>query len=233
MTLDRQKKRESRSNPQNRDWQYTMKGMAIVIMGVTGSGKSTIGSCLAKAIHCMFIDADDFHCFENKEKMRSGIPLTDEDRLPWLEAVRDTMIDYIIEGKIAVVACSALQPKYREILRTADPEYEPASSDGFSCDKIYGNSFSTSIEVENCAKAPFSRRVVFLWLQAPAELIASRLESRAKEGAHFMSPGLLQSQMDLLQIDDAEGVFCIDATLDPDLIVENIQQKLSDCQLLP
>jgi len=209
-----------------------MKGMAIVIMGVTGSGKSTIGSRLAKGIHCMFIDADDFHCFENKEKMRNGIPLTDEDRLPWLEAVRDAMIDYIIEGKIVVVACSALQPKYRDILRTADPMHESASSDGTSCEKIYGNSFSTSIEVGNCAKALFSKRVVFLCLQAPVELIASRLEGRAKEGAHFMSPALLQSQMDLLQIDDAEGVFCIDATLDPDLIVENIQRKLSDCQIL-
>ncbi|KAH9298388.1 hypothetical protein KI387_030070, partial [Taxus chinensis] len=71
--------------------------LAIVIMGVTGSGKSTIGALLAKSLNCNFIDADNFHSVENKEKMHNGIPLTDEDRIPWLEAVRNAMVDNIIK----------------------------------------------------------------------------------------------------------------------------------------
>uniref|UniRef100_A0A0D6QXB6 Gluconokinase n=1 Tax=Araucaria cunninghamii TaxID=56994 RepID=A0A0D6QXB6_ARACU len=208
-----------------------MKGLAVVIMGVTGSGKTTIGTLLAKALHCNFIDADDFHSVENKEKMRSGIPLTDEDRVPWLEAVRDTIIDHMIEGKIVVVACSALQPKYREILRTADPEYALASYDGAKGQKTKSISLSSNSEGQQCAKSS-SRRVIFVCLQASAEVIASRLETRAKEGEHFMSPSLLQSQINLLQIDDAEGIFFIDATLSSDLTVKNIQRKLSDSQLI-
>eukprot|EP01018_Ginkgo_biloba_P005085 Gb_23289 [translate_table: standard] len=200
-------------------------------MGVTGSGKSTIGQLLSNVLQCNYIDADDFHSVENKEKMRRGVPLVDEDRIPWLEAVRDAIIDYIIKGEIVIVACSALQRKYREILRSADPEHKPTSCQILSCKNNEALSLSGSSEGLPYTKS-LSSRVVFLCLQCSAEIIASRLETRVKEGAHFMSPTLLQSQMDLLQIDDAEGVFNIDATLSPEVIVENIQSKLSDSQLI-
>ncbi|GLJ11929.1 hypothetical protein SUGI_0180430 [Cryptomeria japonica] len=206
-----------------------MGGLAIIIMGVTGSGKSTIGTLLAKALDCNFIDADDFHSAENKEKMHNGTPLTDEDRIPWLEAVRDAMIDYIIKDKIVVVACSALQPKYREILLLADPEYALDSYD--SNKKTKPISFSSNGGRQH-AKSLFSRKVVFMCLQASAQLIASRLDIREKQGAHFMSPNLLQSQIDLLRIDDTEDIFLLDATLSPELITKNIQRKLSEFQLL-
>lgn len=95
----------------------------MVIMGVSGSGKSTIGKLLADSLGCAFLDADDFHSAENKEKMRQGIPLTDSDRLPWLETLRDLLIDYILWGKMVILSCSALKPSYRNILRTADLEW--------------------------------------------------------------------------------------------------------------
>ncbi|XP_057826320.1 gluconokinase isoform X2 [Cryptomeria japonica] len=164
-----------------------------------------------------------------KIKMHNGTPLTDEDRIPWLEAVRDAMIDYIIKDKIVVVACSALQPKYREILLLADPEYALDSYD--SNKKTKPISFSSNGGRQH-AKSLFSRKVVFMCLQASAQLIASRLDIREKQGAHFMSPNLLQSQIDLLRIDDTEDIFLLDATLSPELITKNIQRKLSEFQLL-
>jgi gluconokinase len=91
--------------------------MVIVLMGVTGCGKTTVGKILASELDWHFYDADDFHPDENVEKMRQGIPLQDEDRLPWLEALRD-LIDRAHEHEFNVVlACSALKEEYRGMLR--------------------------------------------------------------------------------------------------------------------
>ena len=85
-------------------------------MGAAGAGKSTIGAALAAALEWRFIDADDFHTAANIERMRQGIGLTDEERLPWLTRVRQAMLDSIANGQPAVVACSALKRRYRQIL---------------------------------------------------------------------------------------------------------------------
>jgi gluconokinase len=90
----------------------------IVIMGVTGAGKTTIGLLLATRLGWEFADADDFHPPENKEKMKHGIPLTDADREPWLEALRAQIEKWIAEKKHAVLPCSALKKSYRDELRT-------------------------------------------------------------------------------------------------------------------
>ncbi|KAJ0699216.1 putative gluconokinase [Helianthus annuus] len=87
-------------------------------MGVGGAGKSTIGELLAKALNCSFLDADDFHPQSNKEKMKKGIPLSDEDRTPWLEVLRDVVNANLVSGKTVILGCSALQKQYREILRS-------------------------------------------------------------------------------------------------------------------
>jgi len=90
--------------------------MVVVLMGVSGSGKTTIGKMLAAALKWRFYDADALHSTANREKMRRGIPLTDSDRLPWLRRVRRVIEKCMAAGTGAVVACSALKQSYREIL---------------------------------------------------------------------------------------------------------------------
>ncbi len=94
---------------------------SMIIMGVQGSGKSTIGAALAQRLNIDFIDGDDLHPPANKEKMRSGTPLTDEDRVPWLKTIGDTIAQGTAKGRVTIVACSALKRWYRELLRSSDP----------------------------------------------------------------------------------------------------------------
>ena len=88
----------------------------LVIMGVSGSGKTTIGQLLSAELICSFIDGDDFHPPVNIKKMSSGEALTDEDRWPWLEILTDKIQGYIQQKQSMVLACSALKKSYREIL---------------------------------------------------------------------------------------------------------------------
>ncbi|HVN30164.1 MAG TPA: gluconokinase [Candidatus Binataceae bacterium] len=88
--------------------------MVIVVMGVSGAGKSTIGRILAENLGWQFRDADDFHSPANKRKMAAGIALTDADRAPWLAAIRELIEGFLRAGVDAVVACSALKQAYRD-----------------------------------------------------------------------------------------------------------------------
>lgn len=90
----------------------------VVVMGVTGSGKSTVGEALAQRLGVPYADADDFHSVENVAKMRSGVPLDDADREPWLRAVGR----WLGERQDGVVTCSALKRAYRDILREEAPD---------------------------------------------------------------------------------------------------------------
>lgn len=143
----------------------------------------------------LFYTFQHVHLFNLTEKMHKGIPLSDEDRIPWLETLRDALQESLANGKIVILGCSALQKQYRNILRSADPNYE----------------------LGRCAS-----EVKFVLLDAKAEVLAARLENRAAEGKHFMPAKLLQSQLDLLQIDESEGIFKVDATLNPQTIVSTI-----------
>jgi gluconokinase len=159
--------------------------MVIIIMGVTGAGKSTIGRLLAAKLGWPFFDADDFHPKANVEKMHSGRPLTDADRAPWLAALRVLITDYVRQGRDAIIACSALKAEYRARLRVD------------------------------------AQRVVFVYLTGDPALIRTRLAARQ---GHFMPPALLDSQMALLE-PPTDGV-CVDVTLTPAMIVENIREAL-------
>lgn len=90
--------------------------MLLLIMGVAGSGKTTVGKLLAEKLGWAFLDADDFHSPANRQKMHLGIPLTDEDRLPWLAAIHDETLRRSARGENLVLACSALRQSYRDIL---------------------------------------------------------------------------------------------------------------------
>ena len=90
--------------------------MIIILMGVTGCGKTTIGKQLAQELKWPFYDGDDFHPMANVEKMRAGIPLTDEDRDPWLAALQDLILEKLRANQPAILACSALKQKYRDRL---------------------------------------------------------------------------------------------------------------------
>lgn len=90
--------------------------MVILVMGVTGSGKTTVGTLLAKELAWTFLDGDDFHSPENRRKMHLGIPLTDADRVPWLTAIHEELLRCAASGKNIVLACSALRQSYRELL---------------------------------------------------------------------------------------------------------------------
>ena len=94
--------------------------MIILLMGVTASGKSTVGKRLALELGWRFLEGDDFHSPENIEKLRQGEPLNDEDRKPWLEAIRGAIRTAIERGENAVVACSALKEPYRRMLQVGE-----------------------------------------------------------------------------------------------------------------
>jgi gluconokinase len=96
--------------------------MILIAMGVSGCGKTTIGELLAARLGCDFADADSFHSQANKDKMHKGIPLTDDDRWPWLKAIRVSIQEKQADGTTHVYACSALKRVYRDILRDGDTD---------------------------------------------------------------------------------------------------------------
>jgi gluconokinase len=95
--------------------------MIVVLMGVSGAGKTTIGTLLAERAGAVFADADDYHPAANKQKMAAGIPLSDRDRQPWLETLNGVLRGWFAEGKSGVLACSALKEAYRETLAAGMP----------------------------------------------------------------------------------------------------------------
>jgi gluconokinase len=93
----------------------------LVLMGVTGSGKTTIGTKLAAAEHWEYAEGDDYHSEANKAKMHAGIPLTDEDRVPWLASLHQVLLGWYLRGTSGVLACSALRQAYRDQLSQGIP----------------------------------------------------------------------------------------------------------------
>lgn len=93
----------------------------VVVMGVAGAGKTTVGRMLADALRCPFLEGDSLHSTANVEKMSHGIPLTDADRVPWLTAIHARLLDALERGQSLVAACSALKQSYRMVLAEGVP----------------------------------------------------------------------------------------------------------------
>jgi gluconokinase len=160
--------------------------IVVVLMGVSGSGKTTIGAMLARELGWEFHDGDELHPDANRRKMHAGIPLTDEDRRPWLAAVRDLIARCLRDGTHAIVGCSALKQSYRD-----------------------------AIVVD-----PIKVRLVFL--NAPRELIAERLEERT---GHFFDPHLLGSQFDTLE--EPRDAIEVDVSQAPEEVCRAIRARLN------
>lgn len=134
----------------------TAKIPPMVVMGVSGSGKSVLGEALGQSLSIPFIDADDLHPASNKALMAAGTPLTDSDRMPWLNVVAATIAKGVSEGHPSVVACSALKRSYRDLLRSQVPDLLLICIDG---------------EAEIIARRLETREHEFM----PATLLASQL----------------------------------------------------------
>ena len=147
----------------------------MVVMGVSGSGKSVLGQALGKSLGIPFIDADDLHPASNKALMAAGTPLTDTDRMPWLSVVAATMAKGVGEGHPSVVACSALKRSYRDLLRSQVPDLLLIYIDG---------------EAEIITQRLETRKHEFM----PATLLASQLatlEPPEADEAHLRVPAEL------------------------------------------
>ena len=161
--------------------------MILVLMGVTGSGKTTIGKMLAAETGWRFADADDYHSEANKAKMHASIPLTDEDRKPWLATLHQLLLGWYEAGTSGILGCSALKSAYRDVLT---PQIPPLN-------------------------------IRFILLQVRRAILEERLRERKN---HYMSPQLLQSQLDTLEV--TPDLTLVDAEGPPAKIVQDILDKI-------
>jgi len=161
--------------------------MILVLMGVTGSGKTTIGKLLAAETGWRFADADDFHSDANKAKMHAGIPLTDEDRKPWLDTLHHLLLGWYEAGISGILGCSALKQSYRDELTPQIP----------------------------------SVNIRFILLDVSRQELEERLKERKN---HYMSPQLLQSQLDTLEVTPDLMRICAEGP--PEKIVQEILDEL-------
>lgn len=182
--------------------------MVVIVMGVSGCGKTTVGQILAHRLPGVFFDGDDYHPAANVRKMRSGQPLEDMDRWSWLMALRNLIEEQYAARRPAVIACSALKRKYRDVLRGV---YSADQRDVFlSCRE--SSDTSVAFPSADLPNSPLdgngAAQLVFAHLAGTREVIASRLAGRK---GHFMPTKLLESQFVALEPPEGEpGVVSID-----------------------
>ncbi|XP_052791450.1 probable gluconokinase isoform X1 [Mya arenaria] len=182
------------------------KEMLIVLMGVCGCGKTTVGEAVADSTGWGYWDADDFHPESNKSKMKNSLPLNDEDRVPWLLAIHRHLKSLQEAGSSGIVSCSSLKACYRNILRTghtgsllgdhnsgADLKGERCSAPNTT---NQGNNESLNGHSKDKEDGVVSLDLVFVHLNGSEGVLQGRLEARR---GHFMPPALLQSQLETLE----------------------------------
>lgn len=184
--------------------------------GVSGSGKTTLARALAKTLSLPFIDGDDLHPQTNKDKMGRGEPLTDADRMPWLESVRRAAVEAVESdsgGEIpaVVVACSALKASYRDLLRGKHADIS-AQQDGAPCgeaataDGEKGDTRRQWVEEKRVVEQAENGNMTLAWQapprtyfvhpSGPRSILRERLTARK---SHFMKANMLASQLDTLE----------------------------------
>jgi len=198
----------------------------IVVMGVSGSGKSTVGAGIAKAISRPFIDGDDLHPKSNVEKMSKGHPLDDEDRFPWLAIIRSTAERKCAEeahsGEVkegdrpaVVVVCSSLKKIYRDILRGQHPAKMPPLDDTHS-----GHPSGAHL-----AASP-ALQTYFVFLDGSEKLLMDRMSARK---GHFMKAAMLKSQLATLESPEGEeGVARVDIDASRDDVTEAARKAVKE-----
>lgn len=157
--------------------------MIVIVMGVVGAGKTTVGRLLAEQRGWQFADADDYHPASNIEKMHRGIPLDDEDRRPWLEHLRFEIEKWLAQRQNAVLACSALKRQYRDQLN-AGPEVKFVylrGSANLIAERLrsrQGHFADTKILASQFADLEEPESAVWVDVAQPAELIVAELRQK-------------------------------------------------------
>jgi len=238
--------------PSTNDADSGLPSALIIVMGVSSCGKSTIGQLLSQSLHIPFYDGDDLHPQSNIDKMANGIPLTDEDREPWLALIRRTA-DRICEReehehhpddpppelKGVVIACSALKRHYRDILRGEKPQsHQPPPKEDLPTDlpalthEVEGSdqagpapSTSTEEEKKELSRpAQKSLRTFFVYIKGSPELLEERMKARKN---HFMKVGMLRSQLQTLESPEGEeGVVVVGLGETPEQQVKDAVEGL-------
>ncbi|KAG9100171.1 hypothetical protein FS749_016034 [Ceratobasidium sp. UAMH 11750] len=196
----------------------------IIVMGVSGCGKSTTAQNLARALDVPFADGDDLHPLENVAKMSRGEPLTDADRAPWLKLIRERGTELTRgqgEGgtRTVVVACSALRRAYRDVLRgKAVDLVTPASGCGTvaypPADYSAEQDDTTHVERYVANTSP-PLKTYFVFIKGAREVLLDRMQKRQ---GHFMKASMLDSQLATLEDPSGEdGVVVVDLEAEPDV----------------
>jgi len=185
-------------------------------MGVSGTGKSTLGTALARSLNMPYIEGDDLHPASNVRKMSSGIPLTDADREPWLKLIRTTAEHVIAEQQLdediqklsgVVISCSALKRYYRDILR----------GEG----KSEGHTLARQLERPDRDVLP----TYFVFIDGSRDILLERMEKRP---GHFMKASMLDSQLNTLESPvEEEGVISVSLQDDTESQVRVAREGLS------
>lgn len=187
----------------------------VLLMGVSGAGKTAVGERLAERLGWPFIDADDLHPDVNVRKMASGVPLTDEDRHPWLHRVRETMVENADSGQSTIIACSALKREYRELLLK---EPEQRQTEGRVEERA---------QQQVQAQEPRGRvETRLVYLRASQAVLERRLRERR---GHFFDPDLLASQLETLEeptVEEPSEALIVDADVELEAVVDAVAAAL-------
>ncbi|KAG9089141.1 hypothetical protein FRC06_001696 [Ceratobasidium sp. 370] len=194
----------------------------IIVMGVSGCGKSTTAQNLARTLDVPFADGDDLHPAENVAKMSRGEPLTDADRAPWLKQIRErgTELTRGQDGpRTVVIACSALRKAYRDLLRGKPVDLvTPASGPGPTvahplAEHSADQDDTTDVERYAANTLP-ALKTYFVFIKGPREVLLDRMQKRQ---GHFMKASMLDSQLATLEDPSGEdGVVVVDLEAGPE-----------------